>query len=456
MAVSGPLCGDLDPGNLAGVNHCYGHKSLAHSAKALAQPGDYAATADIAETKRPTERPRSFRNPQADRLTASLLQKEIQQVKRPGETRRPDGEGSVGRGRLGAMREAGVYGIDLFCGAGGLTFGLQKAGISIAAGIDFDPMCEFPFSSNNRTRFIKADMRDISAGDLSAFYPTGAIRLLAGCAPCRPFSPFRRGTDNSSDEEWGLLGEFSRLTEELKPELVTMENVPGLASKPIFSKFVCKLRQLGYSVDSKSVYCPRFGVPQGRRRLVLLASMIGPIAVPKGHLPPEKYRTVRDTIESLPRLAAGETDAKDPLHRARSVNQTNLLRLRSSQPGGTWEDWPEDLRAKCHRKKTGLSYQSVYARMVWDEPAPTITTQAYNFGTGRFGHPEQDRSITPREAALLQTFPRRFRFVKAGQKVFMAHVGRLIGNAVPPRLAFFIGKEIMRVAVAYRSEQGTE
>jgi DNA (cytosine-5)-methyltransferase 1 len=352
------------------------------------------------------------------------------------------------------MRSPIVYGVDLFCGAGGLTHGLQKAGISIALGIDSDPICEFPFTFNNGARFIRADVRDISGYDLSTVFPSGAIRLLAGCAPCKPFSPFRRGTDNSTDREWGLLGEFSRLAQELKPELVTMENVPGLASKPIFRKFVKDLQQIGYHVVSESVYCPRFGVPQHRRRLVLLASRIGQVRVPTGPIPPESYRTVRDAIGSLPKLAAGESDPNDRLHRSRSVNETNLRRLRLSQPGGTWEDWPKDLRAKCHQKRTGLSYQSVYSRMLWDEPSPTITTQAYSFGTGRFGHPEQDRSITPREAALLQTFPRRFRFVRPREKVFMTHVGRLIGNAVPPRLAFFVGKEIMRVAATYRSAEG--
>lgn len=344
------------------------------------------------------------------------------------------------------MRKRVVTGIDVFCGAGGLTYGLQKAGISIVAGIDFDPVCEFPFTENNGTQFIKADVRQLTGIDLSKLYPPGTIRLLAGCAPCRPFSPFRRGADNSDDDEWGLLGEFSRLVGELKPELVTMENVPDLASKRMFHNFVKTLQKLGYHVDSKSVYCPRFGIPQHRRRLVLLASLIGPVKVPSGQLPPEKYRTVRDTIASLPRLAAGETDPRDRLHRARSVTDTNLRRLRSSRPGGTWEDWPKDLRARCHQKKTGSSYQSVYSRMVWDEPSPTITTQAYNFGTGRFGHPEQDRSITPREAALLQTFPRHYRFVKPREQVFIARAGRLIGNAVPPRLAFFIGKELVRTA----------
>lgn len=343
-----------------------------------------------------------------------------------------------------------VEGIDLFCGAGGLTYGLQKAGISILAGVDLDPSSEFPFTANNQTRFVRADIRDVRAADLSKLYSRGTIRLLAGCAPCRPFSPFRRGLHyNSNDKEWSLLKEFGRLAAELRPELLTMENVPGLASKPVFGRFVELLAGLGYEVDYKSVYCPRLGVPQHRRRLVVLASLIGPVKVPLGTLPQGKFRTVRDVLAALPKLEAGERDARDRLHWARSVTEVNLQRLRSSRPGGTWEDWPKSLRAKCHRKKTGASYRSVYARMSWNEPSPTITTQAYNFGTGRFGHPDQDRSITLREAAILQTFPRRFRFVRPREEVHFNHVGRLIGNAVPPRLAFFIGKEIMRIAAAH-------
>lgn len=347
------------------------------------------------------------------------------------------------------MRKSLITGIDLFCGAGGLTYGLRKAGISVVAGIDIDPSCKFPFTFNNDAKYIECDVRCLKAHDLVRLYEPDSIRLLAGCAPCQPFSPFRRGTYNSNDKKWSLLREFSRLAKELKPELVTMENVPGLASKRMFSDFVQALRKLGYHVDWRSVYCPPFGIPQHRRRLVLLASLIGPVKVPCGSLPPEKYKTVRDTIASLPKLAAGETDSDDKLHKARSVTPTNLQRLISSLPGGTWHDWPEGLRANCHRKKTGSSYQSVYSRMVWDEPSPTITTQAYNFGTGRFGHPEQDRSITLREAALLQTFPRRYRFVAPGEKVCFNRVGRLIGNAVPPRLALFIGSELVRAASAY-------
>lgn len=339
-----------------------------------------------------------------------------------------------------------VYAVDLCCGVGGLSFGLRKAGIRVIAGIDVDKTCQFPFEWNNKARFIPDDITDISVDKVAKLYPKGGIRLLAGCPPCRPFSPFRRRMQNWSHKEWGLITEFARLTKALKPELLTLENVPGLASKRIFHQFVKSLKQLGYDVDYKSVYCPRFGIPQHRRRLVLLASLLGPVKVPAGNLPPTRFRTVRDALRSVRKIRAGQKDSKDPLHVARSVTDLNLRRLRSSRPGGTWKDWPKPLRAKCHRKKTGASYQSVYARMSWDEPAPTITTQAYNFGTGRFGHPDQDRSISLREAALLQTFPRSFKFVEPGGRVRFNRVGQHIGNAVPPRLALSIGKEILRLA----------
>lgn len=346
-----------------------------------------------------------------------------------------------------------VTGIDLFCGAGGLTYGLKKAGIDVIAGIDLDPACEFPFTKNNRAAFIRKDVKDVAGDELSSLYPKGAVRLLAGCAPCRPFSQFRRGADGKKHEEWGLLSEFSRLVIEIKPDLVTMENVPGLASKGVFHTFVRRLRSAGYEVHARSVYCPTVGIPQQRRRLVLVASLIGPISVPPGGVRPEEYITVRNAIGHLRKLSAGQTDAKDSLHKARGVSQKNLERLRASRPGGTWKDWPKELRSKCHRKKSGASYKSVYARMEWDEPSPTITTQAYNFGTGRFGHPDQDRAITLREAAILQTFPREYEFVGPGQPVFLGPIGRLIGNAVPPLLGLHIGRELMRVAAGGKGDQ---
>ncbi len=343
------------------------------------------------------------------------------------------------------MSSTAVACVDLFCGAGGLTQGLRRAGVQVVAGIDLDPSCEHPFEHNSGARFLLRDIASISGADLAAYYPLGAVRLLAGCAPCSPFSPFRHGEDTSKDSKWCLLAEFERLVAELEPELVTMENVPGLGTKKIFHSFVKQLTVLGFNVAWGSLYCPRYRVPQHRRRLVLVASRIGPIRLPPPRVKDRRsFLTVKHAISRLPAVDAGSVDPMDPLHRARSVNDLNLRRLQASRPGGTWYDWPDELRSPCHRRATGSTFRNVYARMRWDEPSPTITTEAYNFGTGRFGHPEQDRSLTLREAAILQTFPRDYSFVADGSRPDFLKVGRLIGNAVPPRLAYYIGLELVR------------
>ncbi|TMC49652.1 MAG: DNA cytosine methyltransferase, partial [Chloroflexi bacterium] len=301
---------------------------------------------------------------------------------------------------------------------------------------------------NVGARFIERDVRDVTGAELSALYPKGHLRLLAGCAPCRPFSPWRHGYDTEQHSEWKLLQEFTRLVNEIEPDLVTMENVPDLQSTAIFKRFVRALKRAGYDVDHRSVYCPRFGIPQHRRRLVLLASKVGPVKVPEGRYDADNYRTVRDAIGNLPPVAAGEADPRDRLHKARAVTPIMLKRLQASRPGGTWRDWPKGLRAKCHVKKSGASFQDVYSRMMWDDPSPTITTLAHSFGSGRFGHPDQDRALTLREAAILQSFPRRYRFVEPRQDVGITPIARLIGNAVPPRLGRYIGLALARAAAS--------
>lgn len=274
-------------------------------------------------------------------------------------------------------------------------------------------------------------------------WPDGAIRVLAGCAPCQPFSPYRRGVDTSQEAQWALVDEMGRLVEGTRPEVVTMENVTRIAGAEVFTRFVDRLKALGYHVHHASCYCPAYGVPQHRRRLVLLASRLGNIQVPKGSIAPTDYKTVHQVIGDLSPVAHGESDPKDRLHKSRTLSDLNLKRIRSSTPGRTWEDWPEDLRAPCHRKESGSTFRNVYARMEWNGPSPTITTLAYNFGAGRFGHPEQDRPITLREAAILQSFPQDYEFVAPDQPVQFAPLGRLIGNAVPPKLAEAVGDAIV-------------
>jgi DNA (cytosine-5)-methyltransferase 1 len=338
-----------------------------------------------------------------------------------------------------------ISAVDLFCGAGGLSLGLSSVGISVVAGIDLDPSCKYPYETNLDAKFIQRDVGDVTGEDLAQLWDSEDIRLLAGCAPCQPFSSHRRGLDTSAEHNWDLLSHFGRLVGESLPEFVTMENVTRLARMEVFQSFVEQLQDLDYVVDFGTLYGPEFGLPQERRRLVLLASRVGPVRLPEGNADRGTFRTVRETIGKLPKLAAGETDTHDPMHGARRLSPLNLARMKASTPGGTWRDWPADLVAECHKRSTGASFQAFYGRMEWDSPAPTITTQAYNFGTGRFGHPDQDRSLTLREAAMLQGFPREYRFVPKGERPSRQAVGRLIGNAVPPQFGMAVGRQFVNV-----------
>lgn len=331
--------------------------------------------------------------------------------------------------------------VDLFCGAGGLTHGLVLEGIDVVAGIDVDPACKYPFEKNNQgARFLKKDVRELRGEDLDALYGKSGIRLLAGCAPCQPFSTYAQRYDIKRDHKWSLLNEFSRLAEESQPDLVTMENVPSLAKNDVFLSFVEKLQRLGYWTNHAIVDCSKYGVPQTRRRLVLLASKHGEFRL----IPPTttEPRTVRQVIGHLPEIPAGGNWTEDPLHTASSLSEINLQRIRASKPGGTWRDWPEHLVAACHRAKTGRTYPSVYGRMEWEKPSPTMTTQCHGYGNGRFGHPSQDRAISLREAAILQSFPETYKFSARHEDVSFSILARLIGNAVPVELGRAIAKSI--------------
>lgn len=330
--------------------------------------------------------------------------------------------------------------VDLFCGAGGLSFGLREAGLNVRAGVDIDSDSRYPFEKNCHAKFLCGDVEGLGSEKLVELFGRGKVRVLAGCAPCQPFSTYSN-TRKTIDERWQLLKSFGRLALEVRPEVVTMENVVRLNQQPIWDQFVEALSRAGYRVVWDVLPCGQFDVPQTRKRLVLLASRLGPIELPARQ---GTYRaTVREAIGQLPPIRAGERNASDPLHIASRLSRKNLERIRASKPGGTWRDWPSSLRAPCHTKKTGETYPSVYGRMSWDEPAPTITTQFYGFGNGRFGHPEQDRAISIREAALLQSFPQNYAFVKAGEAVTFRRLGILIGNAVPPKLGTAIGQAIL-------------
>lgn len=331
--------------------------------------------------------------------------------------------------------------IDLFCGAGGLTHGFVLEGVSVAAGIDMDPACRFPYEANNNAKFVERDISKVTIDELNTLFGKADLKILAGCAPCQPFSTYaRRYGFDGKDKKWGLLYEFARLAEGTKPDVITMENVPTVAKHKVFQDFVDTLKQLGYHVWFDVVDSSQFGVPQTRRRMVLLASRHGEIKMTQPTL--AKPKTVRQAIGRLRALSAGESAPKDKLHVSSTLTKKNLLRIRVSKPGGTWRDWPKHLVADCHRAKSGRTYAGVYGRMEWDKPAPTMTTQCYGFGNGRFGHPEQDRAITLREAAIIQSFPRDYAFIPKDGEVSFKVLGRLIGNAVPVGLGRAIARSI--------------
>ncbi len=337
-----------------------------------------------------------------------------------------------------------INAVDLFCGAGGLTHGLQQAGIDVVAGYDVEESCRFAYEHNNQAKFINQDVTELRKEEVEAHLHGADFTLLAGCAPCQPFSTYSRTTNTAGqrDKRWGLLNSFGRLVAEVRPNFVTMENVPGLIDQPVFDNFLQQLVEAGYQYDYLIVFCPDYGMAQTRKRLMLVASKGEGVCLLKPTHTPEQYMTVADVIAGLPILAAGQTHSDDLLHRASILSPTNLKRIQASVPGGSWLDWPEELRANCHRKDSGKTFPSVYGRMAWDEPSPTITTQCNGYGNGRFGHPEQDRAISLREAALLQSFPKNYQFAPPGGRHSIGALAKMIGNAVPVRLGEVVGQSI--------------
>lgn len=330
--------------------------------------------------------------------------------------------------------------VDLFCGAGGLTHGFVLEKLPVVAGVDIDPACRFPYEKNNQSIFIEKDVSELKAKDLKALYGNAEYRVLAGCAPCQPFSTYAQRYSVDRDEKWALLYEFVRLAEETLPEIITMENVPTVEKHKVFRDFTRYLKAMDYEVWYKIVDSSKYGVPQTRKRMVLLASRLGKIElIPETHPVP---KTVKHAIGKLREIGAGEAAPRDKLHVSASLTPKNLARIRASKPGGTWRDWPKSLVADCHKGPSGKTYPSVYGRMEWDKPAPTMTTQCYGFGNGRFGHPTQDRAISLREAAILQSFPRKYSFLPKNGEVNFNALGRMIGNAVPVELGRAIAKSI--------------
>lgn len=335
--------------------------------------------------------------------------------------------------------------VDLFCGIGGLSHGLKYEGFKISGGFDIDDTCKYAFEANNNSIFFSKDILKVTGAEIKKLFGNSTVKILVGCAPCQPFSSYTFKDKEKDNNKWSLLYEFARLVKETHPDIVSMENVAQLINfkrAPVFEDFINELKKIGYFVNYEVVHCPDYGIPQNRKRLVLLASKFGNLSLIAKTHNSDNYITVKDIIGTLPPITDGEIYEKDKLHYARKLSSLNKKRIKKTPYGGSWKDWPSELVLECHKKDSGKSYPSVYGRMTWEQPSPTITTHCTGYGNGRFGHPEQDRAISLREAALLQTFPLNYKFFEKGKSFSKVMIARHLGNAVPVLLGQIIAKSI--------------
>jgi DNA (cytosine-5)-methyltransferase 1 len=331
---------------------------------------------------------------------------------------------------------------DFFSGCGGTSQGFADAGLHIAGALDQDEDSTATFKGNFRhVTVMTRDIRDVAIDEVEGLTRGEGIRLFAGCAPCQPFS--RQNKNRTSwDPRRNLLQEFQRFVTALLPELIVIENVPGMQSPTTNGPLRVFLRELtrqGYDFDLGILRALEYGVPQERRRLVVVASRLAVPELPRPtHVTSRRgARTVRSVIGHLRPIDDGGVDLRDPDHAAMRLSETNKVRIRATPEGGDRRDWERNLLPDCHLVHGG--HTDAYGRMWWDRPASGLTTRCLSYSNGRFGHPEQDRAISLREAALIQTFPPNFRFNGS-----LTSKGRQVGNAVPPMMARKIARALVR------------
>ena len=348
-----------------------------------------------------------------------------------------------------------IKAVDFFCGVGGVTRGLLDAGIDVICGVDNDSTAKQAFEQNNirpngqHVEFLERDINHLSFKDISLRLKVEKYdRLIfVGCAPCQPFTNINTAKDKTRNQISYLL-RFADFVEHFKPDFLFIENVPGITAPKygnILGIFEKRLRTLGYLSADINVNAKNYGIPQNRNRRILIASKHGPVSFPspthgQGKL---DYVTIYDVLKRhrLALLAAGESDDTDSLHRAASLNKTNLWRIRNTcKDGGGRDRWMKKKPVECF-KRHKHSYKDVYNRMYWKRPAPTITTRFNSLSNGRFGHPDEDRAISLREGALFQTFPIGYKFYGS-----MVNITKHIGNAVPVKLAKIFGLHFVKIA----------
>jgi len=349
--------------------------------------------------------------------------------------------------------------VDFYCGAGGFTRGALDAGAYVASGIDIDFRARETYEYNNKNTngcsvlFIKKRIEDLTKKNLRDILKPFKNQPLVfvGCPPCQPFTNL--GTDKTGSQgSKETLTAFINHVLYFKPRFIAVENVPGIRAPKygkIWEKSVSRLKNTGYQVRDEIIDAKRFGVPQTRRRMFLIAAYNESPPWPVESHGAKRYQKVRDALsgKGLRRLAAGKKDPSDPMHFAARLSEKNIERIKATpKSGGSRTSWPPHLQLDCYKKFTG--YTDVYGRMDWKKPAPTLTTRFNSLSNGRFGHPTQNRAITPREGSLLQTFPRDFQFLAPSINANVCH----IGNAVPPLLAKAIILAI-KVAIEEKPEK---
>lgn len=348
---------------------------------------------------------------------------------------------------MGKGIDEAMIAIDFFCGGGGLTKGLINAGITVLGGYDNCPAYKETYEKNNHCQLINMDIRNMTKKRIYLDFPEIKDNednlLLSGCAPCQPFSYQRRLKNAHVDTN--LLMAFGQIIEMIKPAHVLVENVPGLhgKGKAVFDTFITLLEKNGYFYAYRVVNAKDYGVPQNRNRIVIIASRFFQPIIPEGMHGAGKrpYATVKSAIGHYPSIEAGESYKAIPNHVASSLSELNLKRIKATpHSGGDRRSWPSELVLKCHMNgHTG--HTDVYGRMAWEKEAPTLTARCYSLSNGRYGHPEQNRAISLREAAALQSFDDTYIFYGNTMSI-----GKQIGNAVPVKMAEELAKYILRYA----------
>ncbi len=335
-----------------------------------------------------------------------------------------------------------IKAIDFFCGAGGLSHGLKLAGIDVFAGVDIETSCKETYEFNNNSTFINKSIVETTAKEIKSLFKRNTTKndftMIAGCAPCQPYSMMNT-RKKCNDERKTLLDEFRRIIKGVNPHFVLMENVSRLNEEnPYFAKFLSMLEVKGYKYEYKVLNAKDFSVAQSRKRLFLIATRLKKITITFDKILSRKPVTLKDIIYDLEDIKHNKPSKKDNLHKSMFLNDLNLRRIKATpQDGGLRENWPDELKANSHRKKQ--VFIDNYGRLTWNKLSSTITTKFNQYYSGRFGHPEQDRALSLREGALIQSFPKDYIFFGSDYQV-----ARQIGNAVPVNLSKAVAETFMK------------